>query len=260
MALDGGSRGRGDAPARGGGHLPLREGRPGVHGDDHGRRVPLPAAAAGGVVPGKRARAHRRRPRARHGAARLQGGRGSGPDGRARPLPAGHELGQRPRARLPVGGGHARPPGRGEAAPGERGGAADGDRGGGGEGDPGRAPRGVRRRDRRPAGSARAPQRAPADVLQRRDRRDRAGGGDRGRGPARRPGRADARHAGGRGGRETPALPQAAGVLPGPGDPARGDGGQPGQPGSPARPARRPGAPPPGDRSHPLPCSTRRGG
>ena len=146
--------------------FPFVQGRPGVHGDDHGRRVPLPAAAAGGVVPRKRARAHRRRPRARHGAARLQGGRGSGPDRRARPLPTRRELGQRPRARLPVGGRDPRPEGRGEAAPGERGGAADGHRSGGGEGDAGRAPRGLRRRDRRAAGRARAALRAPAAVLQ----------------------------------------------------------------------------------------------
>ena len=177
-----------------------------------------------------------------------------------RPLPARRELGQRPRARLPVGGRHPRPEGRREAAPGERSGAADGHRSGDGEGDPGRAPCRLRRRDARAAGRARAPQRAPAAVLRRRDRRDRAGGGDRGRGPAGRPGRADARHGRGRGGREAPALSQAPGVLPGPGDPVGSDGGQPGQPGGPARPARRAGAPPAGDRTSSTSCSTRRGG
>ena len=67
----------------------------------------------------------------------------------------GSQLGQRPRARLPVGGRDPRPEGRGQAAPGERGGAADGHRGGSGEGDAGRAPRGLRRRDRS-CGKARA--------------------------------------------------------------------------------------------------------
>ena len=235
----------------GDGHAPARASRPPSPSSRDGRASTATITAdeclyqpqpQRGVVPGQRAGAHRRRPRARHGAAQVLGGRGAwpGPTGR-RPLPAGHDARAAPAGSSTGRRAGPRADGRREAAPGGRGGAADGDRGGDGEGVAGRAP--CRRST---AGSlvrqgARELRSERLQLYLRRRDLTRSSGRRRSRtwtcGSAR--------------ARRCPAWPsaeggekrlrcrrlkvffRARGILLG------GDRGQPGQPGGPARPARR---------------------